>query len=560
MRYATRNAIHRGFRDPWRRGSAGDRCGGKVGLALAGLLCLAAIAPLHAQQPAPDPKPDVGTSEPLATQQRQLADRFKRLEEVLLRMAELSGATDPRRATLLKKAVAQSKERLIALQFEQLVKLLDKDQLSQAIENQVDLQTDLKGLLELLLSENRSKRIESEKARLSAYLKRINQLIREQRGVQGRTGGDQDPKSLSPEQARLAEKTGELGKDMKAFEEESKPGAESQAEKPQPMPSETPSPEPQPGQPGPPPANGPQPKSGQPGQPPSPPNEPPQPGQMEQGPAGQQPERPPARQRVVAAEQRMRQAQQKLEQAERKGAAEEQEQAIRELQQAKAELEEILRQLREEEMDRVLALLEARFLKMLQLQREVLEGTVRLDKVPEADRTHNHEIESGRLSTREVEIVVEADKALLLLREDGTALAFAEAVVQMRQDMQQVVQRLAEGKVSNVTQSVEEEIVAALEEMIESLKKAQKKLEDQRQRQQPQQGEPSDPPLVDALAELKMIRALQVRINNRTQRYTKLISGEQADSAELRDAIRQLAERQERIYQITRDLELGKNR
>jgi len=239
---------------------------------------------------------------------------------------------------------------------------------------------------------------------------------------------------------------------------------------------------------------------------------------------------------------------------------ERQEEAIRNLEEAKAELERILRQLREEEMERVLTLLEARFAKMLQLQREVYEGTVRLDKVPEADRTHNHEIESGRLSTREVEIVVEADKALLLLREDGTAVAFAEAVVQMRQDMQQVVQRLAEGKVNNITQSVEAEIVAALEEMIEALKKAQKKLEDQRQRQQPQQGEPSDPPLVAALAELKMIRALQVRVNSRTQRYTKLISGEQADSQELREAIQGLAERQQRIYQITRDLELGKNR
>jgi len=239
---------------------------------------------------------------------------------------------------------------------------------------------------------------------------------------------------------------------------------------------------------------------------------------------------------------------------------ERQEEAIRNLEEAKAELERILRQLREEEMERVLTLLEARFAKMLQLQREVYEGTVRLDKVPEADRTHNHEIESGRLSTREVEIVVEADKALLLLREDGTAVAFAEAVVQMRQDMQQVVQRLAEGKVNNITQSVEAEIVAALEEMIEALKKAQKKLEDQRQRQQPQQGEPSAPPLVAALAALKMLRALQVRVNSRTQRYTKLISGEQADSQELREAIQGLAERQQRIYQITRDLELGKNR
>ena len=68
---------------------------------------------------------------------------------------------------------------------------------------------------------------------------------------------------------------------------------------------------------------------------------------------------------------------------------------------AKAELEKILRQLREEEIGRMLAMLEARFRQMLQLQEEVYEGTVRLDKVPSAERTHNHEIESSRLSGKE---------------------------------------------------------------------------------------------------------------------------------------------------------------
>ena len=109
------------------------------------------------------------------------------------------------------------------------------------------------------------------------------------------------------------------------------------------------------------------------------------------------------------------------------------------MEQAKAQLEEILRQLREEEIERMLAMLEARFRKMLQMQEEVYEGTVRLDKVPAAERTHNHEIEASRLSGKESQIVVEIDKALLLLRDDGSAVAFPEAAEQMRDDMQQVV-------------------------------------------------------------------------------------------------------------------------
>ena len=169
----------------------------------------------------------------------------------------------------------------------------------------------------------------------------------------------------------------------------------------------------------------------------------------------------------------MNEAKKKLEDARRQDAVDKQEQALRELEQAKSELEEILRQLREEEIERILAMLEARFRKMLQMQEEVYEGTLRLDKIPAAERTHNQEIESSRLSSKESQIVVEVDKAALLLREDGGAVAFPEAVEQMRDDMQQVVSRLAGANVGKITQGIEEDVIAALKDMIAALKKAQ---------------------------------------------------------------------------------------
>jgi hypothetical protein len=239
---------------------------------------------------------------------------------------------------------------------------------------------------------------------------------------------------------------------------------------------------------------------------------------------------------------------------------EKQEEAIRQLEQAKAELEEILRQLREEEIERMLAMLEARFRKMLELQRDVYDGTVRLDKVPPTQWTHNHEIQSSRLSGKESQIVIECDKALLLLREDGTSVAFPEAVEQMQEDMQQVVVRLGQAKVGSITQEIEKDIIAQLEEMIEALKKAQQDMEDRKQQGQPPPGRPQDPALVDLLAEVKMIRALQMRVNRRTARYSKLVEGEQAEKLELIEALQRLAEREQRIYRVTRDLELGRNR
>jgi len=555
---------------------------------------------------AADAPAETNSADKLSLQQEQIAEKFRHLEKVLLRMAELSEATDPTRAALLKQAVKQSGDQLITVQFEQLVDLLRKDQLSRAIENQSNLDTDLRALLELLASENRADRIQSEKARIREYLKRLNVIISQQKDVQGRTENADDPKELSGEQEQLAEKTGDLATEIKENEDAATPGQgnpqsgdagkdggqkdPSNKEDDQKKDSQKePGKEPQPNQSpddkkdgnkdankdpsqgdnseGQPPKDGQQsPSQGKSQTPPqgdNPPSETPnqpQGDQQEQQQQDQQPGENPARKRLEAARQRMKEAQEKLEQAQREGAVEKQEEAIRELEQAKAELEEILRQLREEEIQRMLAMLETRFRKMLQMQREVYDGTVRLDEVPQPQRTHNHEIEASRLSSRETEIVVECDKCLLVLREDGTAVAFPEAVGQMQEDMQQVVLRLARTEVGNITQAIEEDIIAALEEMVEALKKAQKDRENQQQQDQPPSDQEQEPALIDMLAELKMIRALQMRVNSRTDRYSKLIEGEQAENADLLDALQRLAEREQRIHRVTRDLELGKNR
>jgi hypothetical protein len=218
--------------------------------------------------------------------------------------------------------------------------------------------------------------------------------------------------------------------------------------------------------------------------------------------------------------------------------------------------------MREEQIERVLAMLEGRFRKMLVEQIEVYEGTVRLDKVPDADRSHDDEIEASRLSRKESGIVLEADKALNLLHEEGSAVAFPESVEQMRDDMQQVAARLARAKVEQVTQVVEEDIIKQLEETIAALQKAQKDQKSGKPRPGQAQGQPQEPPLVDKIAELKMIRALQMRVNSRTKRYSKLLEGdvEETDRPDLVEALKRLAEREERIHQVTHDIVVGKNR
>ncbi|MEK6237607.1 MAG: hypothetical protein N2C14_23110, partial [Planctomycetales bacterium] len=273
----------------------------------------------------------------------------------------------------------------------------------------------------------------------------------------------------------------------------------------------------------------------------------------------------PGRKRIEEARKHMEEAKRRLEEAKRDGAADEQEEAIKQLEEAKAELEEILKQLREEELERVLAMLEQRFKEMLAMQVKVYEGTLLLDQTPEERRAvdrQNFTIRAGRLSHAESKIVLAAEKALIILREEGSAVAFPEVVSQMIDDMEQVVGLLAETKVGEITQGIEEDVIAALEEVIEALKKAQKEMEDD----QPPPGEPpppgpqAEPPLIDMLAELKMIKSLQLRVNRRTERYNKILKGERTADPDLLRALRELADRQERIYQVTRDIATGKNR
>jgi hypothetical protein len=127
--------------------------------------------------------------------------------------------------------------------------------------------------------------------------------------------------------------------------------------------------------------------------------------------------------------------------------------------------------------------------------------------------------------------------------------------------MRRITERLAAAKVDAITQGLEEDVIAALEELIATFEKAIKELEKKKTPpgQQRAANEPTEPPLVDKIAELKLIRSLQMRINKRTQRYGEMIDGEQAETSELLEALAELAERQRRVFQATADLQHRRN-
>lgn len=590
----------------------------------------------------------------LADQQQQVAERYRRLEELLLRLADVEADENPERAGLLRRAAKQSRDTFVLDRLNTASQSLRSQQYKNAVDSQKSGKEGLDRMLSLLLSEDRPQRIRDEKQRVGKMIKELKLVERLQRSTRARTenGGQLD--ALSEEQQQIGQRAEQVRQslredteldaaddapsadgdeaDAEAATESAAPSGDAAEESPAPQdpqdsaagdPGSDTAPAPaadqgepsepahadepaaagEPAEPGQSAAPEPSAESGKPGEPnPSKPSDgapaqsspapstppadaaPPSPaapsdgatppaegsagqpeGGAQQPPADQGPASPEqqAEQQLQQAIERMKQAEQELEQSKREGAVEQQQQAEEKLRAAIDRLERILRQLREEEMQRELARLEARLRRMAQMQAKVLDDTKLLEAIPQSQRDRQFDVRAGNLAFEEKKIVMEADRALLLLREEGSSVAFPEVVAQIRGDMQRVADRLTASKLDAVTLGLQDDILAALEEMIAALQKAQRDLEKQRQEGQPPQPSqpgqgPGEQPLVEQLAELKLIRTMETRIMTTTKRYAELL--EQSDAAEeILPLVRELAQRQNKLYRVTRDLVRQRN-
>lgn len=579
----------------------------------------------------PAEKPAELTPQELEQQQRQLANRFAKLEELFIRMSELEAASNPTRAGILMQAAQLSKQLATQQRLNIASDLLAKGQFTRAIQEQEAGRENLKKLLELLQSENKASRLRDDRKKLEEVLKDIRRLESLQRAQRARTEAGQDIEEAKRDQKDLEKQTGEVeeqlgepqkdSKDPSVDKSDANDSAESKENKesaegkkgdekkpdekgkepgkdPTKEPKEDPSGKPkQTDTPKNPDEKNPNdegktgdkqsmPQDSQSKESQSPESQSPdsqskesqsKESQSQDGKSGesseeqksQEPQKPQskeeeARKRVEKARKRMQEAQKQLEKEKRPEAVQEQKAAEEELQKAIVELERILKQMREEEIERSLTDLESRLRKMLELQRTVREQTEKLGGLTGEAKDRQLEIQANKLAVEQTKVVMEGQRALLLLQDEGSSLAFPEALEQVNRDAQSVKRRLEEANVGNGTLAVEDEILGALEEMLESLKQVQKKRDENKERKQQQQqqqqgGDEQTEPLVDAIAELKLIKTLQLRVNRRTQRLAADANnaddavGQIGDTALLSE-LRDLASRQQKIQEVTRDI------
>jgi hypothetical protein len=488
---------------------------------------------------------------------RQFGDFQRSLLTLAQRYEKSSKAEDREKALVLRQAIDLATREGIDNQFNKLVSTLTASgitlqEINAAIGQNEQLARTLREMISILLTDSQAAKLKEEQRRLAELLKMLDAVLRAQKVERSKTeAGRLEGEQLAKGQAKVTSDTNKLAQAMGKDKKNDGKGEPKDGKKGEPKDGKG---EPKDGKDGkgdPKDGKG-QPKDGQPGEP-------------KDGDKKDQPpsDEAPGREQVKDAIQNQNNAEKNLKKNERDKASGEQDEAIKKLEEVRKEIERRLKQLREEELERLLANLEARCQRMLALQIEVYEGTKRVHGAIQANEgqkaSRNEDLKAGDLSGREGQIVVEANKALQLLEEDGTAVAVPQVLEQARDDMKKVQALLFKTEVGSFCQGIEEDIIAALKEIIEALKKAQQDLKDRKdQPPPPPGGKPPDQRLIDMLAEIRMLRNLQVKINKRTIDYGKQYNGEQADDGKVQDELRSLAQRQVKIEKATKDIATGR--
>ena len=562
--------------------------------------------------------PKVVTPKDLRDDALAISGRYARFERMLTQMADILGRQDPERADLLRRAIGKGREDQVKEDIEKVVELLSKSELGTATEKQTEIVASLETLLKLLQSEDRRSSVEREQERINGLLKDVRSILAEQKSARAATQNSEAPSNAAPGQQKALEGvrktldsmkehddqqteaeqgddkevdeakdpdsseesdgkgTGKSkdGKSAKGKSTEGKPGEEKKKDgdpegtdpkgkdqegkkKSDQEPKGDSAPDSKPGEGEPKDGESKDGKSKGSGS------------KSEQKSSGKkksdgksgeksgndEPKQTPGREQLENAQQQMERALEELKEQEREKALEHEDKALEELHEAASELEEMLKQLREEEKEMLLASLEARFQRMLIAETQIQEGTVSLAATPQKDWLDQYYGRCRELAQQQTELASECAQTVNLLREDGTSVSILLAVEDIEADMGSVSGWLQESKVGDLTQSVQNDIIESLKQLIETTQKEMQEMKEQQQQSQQQEGPQQKPGLVELMAEIKMLRNLQLQVNRRTKQVDGLLqSASSEDLSSLKKQVHDLAVRQRRLIETAKEL------
>jgi len=567
-----------------------------------------------ANPPADNASPKEASPKELRDGELAISGRYARFERMLSQMADVLGRQDPERADLLRRAIGKGREDQVKENIEKTIELLSKGELGTATEKQQEVVSSLESLLKLLQSEDRRSSVERERERLNGLLKDVRGVLAEQKSARAATQNSEAPSNAAPGQQRALNETEKLLESMKEHDDqdaqseeqgdasktessENKDGQSKAGESKEGEPKEGESKE------------GDSPKDGKSSKKSKGSSE----GKSSEGKSEKSPEdsnstdpkdgksedgegkksesqgtpsdgkeksgkksgqksgsqksgsqkseqkdarQTPGREQLENAEEQMEKALENLKEQEREKALENEDAAIEELHEAAAKLEETLKQLREEEKEMLLASLEARFQRMLTAETQIREGTLTLAATPQKDWLDQYYGRCRELAQQQSEVTLQCSQTVSLLREDGTSVAILLAVEDIEADMGSVSGWLQESKVGDLTQSVQSDIIESLKQLIETTQKEMQEMkEQQQQQQQQQQSAEQKQGLVELMAEIRMLRNLQLQVNRRTKQVDGLLQKAATDDLPaLQKQVHELSLRQQRLTESAREL------
>ena len=284
------------------------------------------------------------------------------------------------------------------------------------------------------------------------------------------------------------------------------------------------------------------------------PEDPKTPGQEQQSPGQNQSGKPSeGSQSLDSAQQHMERAAEELDEGDLSEGADEQQEAVEALEQAKEEVDDALRQLREKEREELLSDLQSRLMSMLQKQLVVNGSTHELDEIGRSNFTRVEDLLLAELVTSQRGVASAADACLRILEEDGTSVVLPRMLQRAAADMRSVADRLTESDVGPLTQLVQEHIAATLADLVEAVQQQRDDMAEGQGGNSPPDDE--DAPLLPTSAELKMLRAAQVRLHERTQAVAEAGSDMTEDgSISLSIILREIASHQRELAEAAREM------
>jgi dsDNA-binding SOS-regulon protein len=238
------------------------------------------------------------------------------------------------------------------------------------------------------------------------------------------------------------------------------------------------------------------------------------------------------------------------------GANADQDEAVRQLEDARQELADAVA--REQEMLQAeqLASIEQMLQQILSAQQDVSAGTKEVRAArDEAGYARPERLRLAELSDAEGALAEDTGNVLDMLAEEGTSVVFPGVLEEVRDNLGDVQTRLADRDAGERTQALQAGVEADLRAMLDAIRK-----ELSRRRRQggagggPAGGGGGGGPLIPPVAELKMLRLLQLRIQARTETLAESAGTGELSADELAERHEELSRRQRRLREMTREV------